>query len=417
MDSDGLGRRLPVRTVSRTRSGGVPTAVIALLLALVVALLAAELTMRPSSADRLLLVAVFAGVTAVAVLTAVITRRVTARSLRRAVVGIVVSAIGVAAFAVLSAAASMFLSGHDLRLVLVALGFGVVSGLVLAWSLTGTLLADLHAVGLAARRAAGGSRDARTGVDRPDEVGDVARALDDLIERLDAAEQQRARTESARREFLAATSHDLRTPLTALRGAIEALQDGVADDPDRYLRAMQRDIEYLGSLVDDLWLLTQIELGEVRLQLESLDLAELADEAVEALGPAARSRDIRMQLQVEGPVPLTGGARELGRVLRNLLDNAIRHSPPGSTVIVEVLAAPQPQVCITDAGPGFPEGFGERAFEAFTRADTARVRNGTGAGLGLAIARGFVQAHGGTIGIAEGPGGRVVVRLPAPQTP
>ena len=286
MDPDGLGRRLPVRAMNRvpargragatragaarTRSRSVPTAVLALLLALVVALLAAELTMRPSPADRLLLVLVFAGVTAVAVLTALVTRRITARSLRRAVVGAVVSAIGVAAFAVLSVAASMFLSGHDLRLVLVALGFGVVSGLVLAWSLTGTLLADLHAVGIAARKAAGGSRDTRTGVDRPDEVGDVARALDDLIERLDAAD-------------------------------------------------------------------------------------------------------------------------------------------------VEVLAAPQPQVRITDAGPGFPAGFGERAFEPFTRADTARTRNGTGAGLGLAIARGFVQAHGGTIGIAEGPGGRVVVRLPPPR--
>lgn len=372
--------------------------------------------MQPTPADRLLLVGIFTGVTALAVVTALVMPRVTGRSLRRAVVAVLVSAMGVSALAVLSVAAPMFLSAHDLRLVLVALGFGVVSGLVLAWSLTGTLLADLHAVGVTARAAAGGSRDARTGVDRPDEVGDVARALDDLIERLDAAERRRARTESARREFLAATSHDLRTPLTALRAAIEALQDGMADDPDRYLRAMQRDVEYLGSLVDDLWLLAQIELGALDLLIEPLDLAELADEAVEAIGPMARRRDVRIRLRETGPVPLMGGQRELGRVLRNLIDNAVRHSPRGSVVTVEIQDAPQPQVRVIDAGPGFPAGFGERAFEAFSRADTARVRDRNGAGLGLAIARGFVQAHGGTIRIDEGPGGRVVVRLPATQT-
>jgi two-component system sensor histidine kinase BaeS len=401
--------------VNRQPRGRVATAATALLLTLVVALFAAEVTMQPTPADRLLLVMIFAGVTTVAVVSALVTPRVTGRSLRHAVVAVIMSAMGVSAFAVLSVAALMFLSGHDLRLVLVALGFGVVSGLLLAWSLTGTLLADLRAVGATARTAAGGSRDARTGVDRPDEVGDVARALDDLIERLDAAERQRKRTESARREFLAATSHDLRTPLTALRAAIEALQDGVADDPDRYLRAMQRDVEYLGSLVDDLWLLAQIELGALDLLIEPLDLAELADEAVEAIGPMARRRDVGIQLRVTGPVPLMGGQRELGRVLRNLIDNAVRHSPRDSVVTVEVLAAPQPQVRVIDAGPGFPTGFGDRAFEAFSRADTARIRDGNGAGLGLAIARGFVQAHGGTIRIDEGPGGRVVVRLPAIQ--
>jgi signal transduction histidine kinase len=329
------------------------------------------------------------------------------------VIAVLASAMGVSAFAVLAVAVPMFLSTHDLRLVLVALGFGVVSGLVLAWSVTGTLLADLRAIGVTARSAAGGSRDARTGVERRDEVGDVARSLDDLIERLDAAERQRERTEAARREFLGATSHDLRTPLTALRAAIEALQDGVVEDPDRYLRAMQRDVEYLGTLVDDLWVLAQIELGALDLLIEPLDLAELADEAAEAMGPMARRRDVRIRLRATGPVPLMGGQRELGRVLRNLLDNAVRHSPQGSVVTVEVLAAPEPQVHVIDAGPGFPDGFGERAFEAFSRADRARARDGNGAGLGLAIARGFVQAHGGTIRIDEGPGGHVVVRLPA----
>lgn len=388
-------------------------AVAALLPVLIVALLTAEVAMRPSARERLVLVGIFVGVTVAAAVAAVIVRRLTVRSLQLTMAGAVVSSAGVATFAVVWVAASMFLSGHDLRLVLVALGFGVLSGLLVAWSLAGPLLADLGAVGRTARAVAGGSRDARTGVDRPDEVGDVARAMDDLIERLDTAERQRARNELARREFLAATSHDLRTPLTALRGAVEALQDGVADDPDRYLRAMQREVEYLGTLVDDLWLLARIELGELEVHEEPLDLAELADEAVEAIGPVARRRDVDVRLDVHGPVPMIGGQRELGRVLRNLLDNAVRHSPGGAAVTVRVTPGPRPQVVVSDQGPGFPDEFVGRAFDAFTRADTARMRDGNGAGLGLAIARGFVQAHGGTIRIGEGPGGRVVVQLPS----
>lgn len=275
------------------------------------------------------------------------------------------------------------------------------------------------ALGSAAHRLAdtvaaieGGDRDVRTGLARRDELGRVADALDQLTVRLAELEAERGRLDAERATMLSSISHDLRSPLAALSAAVEAVIDGVAPDPDRYLRSMRADVDALGSLVDDVFLLASIQSGRLDLSRESVDLLECCDEAIEALRPLAESRDVRVQLAGERSI-VSGNSRALGRVVRNLLDNAIRHAPSGSIVDVSVGGDRLPRVTVTDAGEGFPEHFADRAFDLWARADESRNRSTGGAGLGLAIAQGLVDAHGGRIWIEPPPGGRVAFELPA----
>ena len=397
-----------------------PRVLLALTAVVVLALLAGEVTMQPSSRDRAILIGVFAAVAVLVAVAAGLLGRWTARlsSLHTSVLVIAVGAVAAAAAAVLASAASMFISPHDLRLVLVALGLGVGLGVVLATAVSARLEEDLDAIGAAARSVAAGNRDVRTGVERADEVGAVAAALDDMIDRLVVAEDEQQRMQTARRDFLAAVSHDLRTPLTSLRAATEALEDGLVDDPSRYLAAMRTDLDLLTSLVDDLFMLALIESGGLALARERLDLAEVVDEAVEAVRPVADRSRIHLAAEIEGSVTVEAAPREISRILRNLLDNAVRHSPEGGTVLLTLAAdAGRATVTVTDDGPGFPAAFVERATDSFTRADDARRRDGGGAGLGLAIARGLTEAHGGTIAVAPGPGGRVQVVFPVATQP
>ena len=219
--------------------------------------------------------------------------------------------------------------------------------------------------------------------------------------------------EAERTALFSSVSHDLRTPLAALQVSVEALADGIAPDPDRYIRSMKRDVQAISSLVEDLFLLARIEHDELELQPETFDLAEIADEAIEALAPVAAARRLKLELAADARVPAHGNATAIGRVIRNLIDNAIRHAPEGSTVVVAASSADGPTVRVVDQGPGFPSDFEPEAFEQFTRADASRSRNTGGAGLGLAITRGLVEAHGGRIWIEPSVGGEVAFALPA----
>jgi two-component system sensor histidine kinase BaeS len=385
----------------------------ALLGVVIVGILAGELLMQPSSEDRVVLVTIFAGITVFTAGVGITLRLVTARlrSLHRAVLLVAVATVGVSVVTVALSAGLMFTSPHDLRLVLVALGLGVGLGLVVAAAVARPLASDLGRLGETARRVGAGDLAARTRIERPDELGDAARALDAMVEALAAADEERRRGERARREFLAAISHDLRTPLGALRAAVEALGDGLVDDPHRYFRAMERDVEALGTLVDDLFMLARIEAGDMETDPMPVDLAELADEAAEALGPVADRRGVDIRIHSGGSVPVLGSSAELARAIRNILDNAIRHSPPSAHVDVRVQAVDGTGIVqIVDAGPGFSPELVGSALEPFTKADPAR--GSAGSGLGLAIAGGVAEAHGGSVLIEPGPGGRVTLRVP-----
>ncbi len=355
-----------------------------------------------------------AAVGALTAVAALLLGRVTAamRSLRAQVLAITLVSLLLGAVLALVLARLMVLSASQVRAVtgVLVLTAGFASALVIA--ATAPLRRDVQRLERTVRSIEAGDRTVRSGLRRSDELGHVAAALDALNARLDELETERASYEAERRALLSSIGHDLRTPLAAIRAALEALIDGVAPDPDRYLDAMQHDVRALSSLIDDLFLLSRIESGRLELPRAPVDLSELADTTVQAMQPIADERGVQLRLEVSGRVQVPGNATALGRVLRNLLDNGIRHAPPGSVVVVRLDADRPPVVRVVDEGPGFPVGFREHAFDGFARADLSRTRATGGAGLGLAIARGLVEAHGGRIWIEPEPGGHVAFELP-----
>jgi two-component system sensor histidine kinase BaeS len=373
-----------------------------------------EISMQPSGAERTQLFVLFAAMAAAAGAAAWVLPRWATRnmSLRTTVTTLSMTAVTIVAGGVALAARNMFLSSHDLTLVIVVLGVGVLAGMGFAVAVSRPWTDDLARMAQTADRVAAGDFSVRSGVQRNDEIGDLAIALDAMTSQLAAAETERQRNDGARREFLAAIGHDLRTPLSALQAALEALRDGVAPDPDRYLRSMEHDIVALNSLVEDLFLLSKIESGSLEIISSPVDLTEVADETIEVLRPVAARRGVELRLDASDRTIVTGGPEALSRVLRNLVDNAIRYAPDNSEVLVRVADGTTARVAVLDEGPGFATDFVEHAFKSFHRYDPARTRETGGAGLGLAIAEGFVSAMGGTIWAEPGPGGRVTFELP-----
>jgi two-component system, OmpR family, sensor histidine kinase BaeS len=388
------------------------TRVAVLAAAVLAAVVIATPLLRPTTDDLLVLTGLFA-VPALMAAGAALVLMQRVRSIAGALRAMVVVALGGTALVVAGAASVMVVDGHDARVVLLALGLGSAVGLVTAGWIGEGLAADLGRLAVTARRIGRGELDARTGIDRGGEVGELVAAVDDMAARLDGAERARRRDEAARRDLLAALGHDLRTPLASLRAAVEALQDGVARDPERYVDAMAADIDVLARLVDDLFTLARIERGELRLQPEPVDLAELADTTVATLEAFAQRRNLALTLSVDGDTTAVVDPHAIGRVLRNLLDNALRHAPDRTTVDVTVVGdGDHVALAVIDEGPGFDPSFRARATAVSTRFDEARTRSGGGAGLGLPIARGLVEAHGGRLLVHPQPGGRVTVRLP-----
>jgi two-component system sensor histidine kinase BaeS len=384
-------------------------------LAIVIAGLAwFEVEMQPTAGERVRLALVFAAMAAAAAVASWALPRwaSSSRSVRRTVVALSATAVVIAAAGILLAATTMFLSSHDLSLLLIVLGVAVLAGIGFALAVSRPWVADLEQMAATADRVAAGDLSARTGIERHDEVGRLADAIDTMAGRLADAAEVRDQTEAARRRLFAAIGHDLRTPLASLRVAVEALRDGVASDPDRYLRSMQHDVEALASLIDDLFLLARIEAGAFEVSATECDVTEVADEAIEVLRPLALAGGVQVRLEAPGRALVVGGPEALGRVIRNVLDNAIRHAPEGTEVTVAVSNGDGATVSVTDAGPGFPADFVDRAFGDFEREDPARGRGGGGAGLGLAIARGLVTTMGGKIWAEPGPGGKVAFRVP-----
>jgi signal transduction histidine kinase len=326
--------------------------------------------------------------------------RVNRLALRFVVATLIVLAVALVTIAV--AAQAMFINDHDLGLLMWVLVPAVLAAGGMALLIARPVARDAQRISDAAMRVADGDLTARTGVTRRDELGEAAEMFDRMVERLDAIEHERSL-------MLSSISHDLRTPLAALRAAVEAIRDGVAPDPEMYLTGMERQVRALASLVDDLQLVS----GTLTLNRSRLDLTELADEAMETVRPLAESRGVKLLLEAANRVSIDADASQLARVIRNLLDNAIRHAPPDSVVLIQVEQdGERATLSVIDEGDGFPAAFRARAFDPFTRADEARNKETGTAGLGLSIARGIVAAHQGTVGLGDGPGGVVVISLP-----
>jgi signal transduction histidine kinase len=311
--------------------------------------------------------------------------------------------------------ALMLVSRHDLAVVLASLPVAAGAGMAYGLATARQIAADLEALAGTARRLEAGDLDARADVVGTAEVALIAETLNAAAARLAEARERERRLEQGRRDLIAWASHDLRTPLASLRALAEALADDLAPDEAtrrRYLAGLTANVERLSSLVDDLFELSAIQAGAVALQLEPTSLLELAAEVVDRFEPEAAAARVRLQAELDGDRPVPAGRDQLGRVLANLVVNGIRHTPPGGRVLVAVTEDGGAAVCrVTDGCGGIPAADLPRVFDQLWRGDPARSTNG--AGLGLAIARGLVDAHGGTIGVANVPGGcEFTVRLP-----
>ena len=274
--------------------------------------------------------------------------------------------LGVVVVMVAIAAQSMVITDNDQRLLMRVLVPAVLGAALVAMLMARPVARDASKICDVAMRVADGDLSARTGVVRSDELGEAAAMFDKMVDRLDAIESERA-------VMLSSISHDLRTPLAALRASVEAIRDGIAPDPDAYLSGMERQIKALASLVDDLQLHSRIVSGTIQTIRTRLDLTELADEAMETLRPLAETRRVALLLEADERVNVDADGSQLARVIRNLLENAIRHAPHDSAVLVQVAASSQSATLrVVDQGAGFPPDFRERAFEPFTRADPAR---------------------------------------------
>jgi signal transduction histidine kinase len=235
--------------------------------------------------------------------------------------------------------------------------------------------------------------------------------------------------ERSRRELVAWVSHDLRTPIAGIRAMVEALDDGVVADPAdvrRYHERLVAEADRLARLVDDLFELSRIEADALQLDMARVPLGELVSDAVGSATAVARAKGVVLDGRVETPgravagaaaggPAVAGSAPELGRVIRNLLDNAIRHTPAGGRVEVTVRCDERRgEVSVRDGCGGIPDDDLDRVFDLAYRGDAARTPAGAGgAGLGLAIARGLVDAHHGDIAVRNEQGGcRFTVRLP-----
>jgi signal transduction histidine kinase len=231
-----------------------------------------------------------------------------------------------------------------------------------------------------------------------------------LAARLAMEERAGREVEAARRQLVAAASHDLRTPLASLRLLVEAIDDEVAtgETRDRYLREIRTHVGVLSDLIDDLFELSRIEAGDISWTMRQVELGELIDDTVAAMRAPAAERGVRISAELPtGSLVAQANAEKVQRVLFNLIQNAIRHTPADGSVTVRARPAGKGvEVEVDDSGEGIPAADGERVFEAFYRGDASRGEDG--AGLGLAISKAIVEAHGGKIWLEPGtPGTRV----------
>jgi signal transduction histidine kinase len=301
----------------------------------------------------------------------------------------------------------MFHMGDDVKILAVAAASAAAAvGVALV---VGTSLARrIERLGTASGGLAAGDLAARAPDDGPRELAQLGRAFNEMADNLE-------RLFDSRRELVAAASHDLRTPLGSMLAMLEAIDDGLSR-PEEYVQALREQAQRLATLVDDLFELARIDLGMLVHELRPVSLTGLVDRCLRGVEAEARARAIRLERRLDGDPPsVTCAPEQVERVLSNLLSNALRHTPSdGSVAVVLEPDTDRVRVSVEDTGEGITREAATRMFDRFWRVDGARTAGEAGAGLGLAIARGLVEANGGRIWAEprEGGGARVSFTLP-----
>jgi len=312
-------------------------------------------------------------------------------------------------FNVYFSARLMFASQHDLLLATVLLVFAGGMAMALGYFLSSTITDRIHLLQRAAGELAEGRLATRVPVSGRDEVAMLAESFNQMASRLQAADEKQRELERLRADLIAWVGHDLQTPLASMRAILEALSDGVVEDPatvERYLKTAKRDVRSLSVLIDDLFQMAQLDAGGMKLDKDNSSLADLISDTLEAFSALAIQKNVKLEGSVEADVdPVFMDTQRIGRVLNNLIGNALRYTPAGGRVEVRAQRADSSvEVTVCDSGEGIrPEDL-PHIFDSFFRGEKSRSRATGGAGLGLAISRGIVQAHGGEIHVESQPG-------------
>jgi signal transduction histidine kinase len=344
-------------------------------------------------------------------------RRLAGRSIRVLVIGIVLVSV-LTSMAGVSVIAYRMLSGVNQDVVLDLMAIAGLAGLIVALVVGRQLVKASRAISDAVQGVGESGVFIPPQRTLPAELAELSDALTVAYERLAQARTRERALEASRRELVAWVSHDLRTPLAGLRAMAEALEDQVVTDPrevSQYHTQIRREVDRLTLMIDDLFELSRIHAGALRLSRRMVGLEDLVAEVVASAEPVARSKGVRLTGAAVRGMPVFIDTAEMGRALRNLVTNAIRHTP--SDGVVDVLAEMQGGmacVSVSDACGGIPPEDLPRVFDVAFRGESARTPGPQeGAGLGLSIARGIVEAHSGQIAVRNaGPGCQFLVRLP-----
>ena len=340
----------------------------------------------------------------VAAITLFLLRVLRRRSVRVQLMLVASAGVVTMAASVVAISVEMYISTHDLTVLLVVIAVSLVLGLATAWVVARAMRssierfsASLDAVGR------GGVIVAEEGGSR--ELDDLSAQLAEVSGKVDAANAELERLDSARRRFFAWISHDLRTPLTAVRALAESIEEGAADAPERFAGQVRVQVETMSRMVDDLFELSKLTPGAVQLQTQQVELLDVVSDAVADVAAAAARHDVRIVERGVGGHVLWADPHQLGRIIVNLLTNAIRHAPRGTDIVISATEVDGDRLVlgILDHGAGVAVADLDRMFDVGWREDAARAvpvdQDGvaSGAGLGLSIARGLARAHGGEV--------------------
>jgi signal transduction histidine kinase len=294
----------------------------------------------------------------------------------------------------------MFVSTHDAFFTVLLTGFTGALGLWAGRLLGRRAVADIDAMRTTVEAVGHGRRDVRTNLTGRDKLARLGADIDTMVFRLTTEEQ-------ARRGLIAAVSHDLRTPLTSLRLLVDAIDDDLVTDAAMrrdYLRRISTNVHALSALIDDLFEMSRLESGDIHWTLERVMLDELICDTIDAMRPHAEAGAVTVHAELAPRLAAAqANPEQIQRVLFNLIQNAIRHTPADGSVVVRAASATAGaiEIEIADTGPGIARNDRARLFEPFFQGTNHSARPDGGAGLGLAISRAIIAAHGGRIWLAD----------------
>lgn len=296
----------------------------------------------------------------------------------------------------------MFVSEHDFLLLALLLVFAGVLSASFGYLLAANITHSLDMLRESTQRVANGDFSVQVSLTELDELSDVADSFNRMAAELQKAFARQKELEQARRDLIAAVSHDLRTPLTSIGAMVEALADGVVTDQattQRYYGSIGSQIENLSRLINDLFELAQLDTRQIELHLEPVNMNDLLSDVLETMQAQAGAKGVTLKGIFSQDLPvITAEFTKIQRVLYNLVQNAIRHTPANGSIALATRKVPEGiQVDVSDTGEGIlPEDL-PQVFDQFFRGEKSRSRETGGSGLGLTIARGIVEAHQGRI--------------------